>query len=256
MMQKIVLYIICGAVMFFCINCSSRTTGYGPHFSSIDWSIQKIVVIKPDLYAFEVSGGGIPEFRVDWSESSKKNISEAMITQLKKFRYEGVPFTEDDSSMRIDSITSFVKNVATAINSNLYGESAFLPQIDSFTYSTGSLTELCDYYQANAVMFIFGADEHYSQQRVEVLKRSAALKTAKSMFWSTISMLLFGGASFRTYSIMPERTFLCCVVADRSGKIIWYKQYYSADGLNLSTPADAMKVTEQIVTGFNRRKKQ
>jgi hypothetical protein len=256
MMNKLWIFFIYGLVSLVCISCSSKTTGYGPNFSFIDWSIQKIVVIKPDLYAFEVSGGGIPEFRVDWSESAEKNISETMITQLKKFRYEGIPFTENDSSMRIDSITSFVKNVATAINSNLYGASAFLPQIDSFTYSTGSLTDLCDYYGTNAAMFIFGADEHYSQQRIEVLKRSAALKTAKSMFWSTISMLLFGGASFRTYSIMPERTLLCCVVADRSGKIIWYKQYYSADGLNLSIPADAMKVTEQIVTGFNRRKKQ
>jgi hypothetical protein len=255
MILKSILYITCGTVALFFASCSSRTTGYGPNFSTIDWSIQKIVIIKPDLYAFEVSGGGIPEFRVDWSERAEKNISESMITQLQKFRYEGIPFIENDSSMSIDTITSFVKNVATAINSNLYGESAFLPQIDSFTYSIGSLSELCDHYQTNAAMFIFGADEHYSQQRVEVLKRSAALKTAKSMFWSTISMLLFGGASFRTYSIMPERTFLCGVVADRSGKIIWYKQYYSADGLNLSTPSDAMKVTEQIVTGFNRRKK-
>lgn len=242
--------------MLCCINCSSRTTGYGPNFSSIDWAIQKIVVTKPDLYAFEVSGGGIPEFRVDWAGSAEKNLTEAMISQLKKFRYEGVPFTEDDSSGRIDSITSFVKNVSTAISSNLYGESAFLPQIDSFTYSTGPLNDLCDRYEANAAMFIFGADEHYSPKRVEVLKRSAALKTAKSIFWSTLSMLFLGGARFRTYSIMPERTFLCCVVADRSGKIIWYKRYLSADGLNLSVPEDAIKATEQIVSGFNRRTKQ
>jgi hypothetical protein len=179
-----------------------------------------------------------------------------MISQLKIFRYEGVPFTEDDSSMRIDSITSFVKNVATTINRNLYGESAFLPQIDSFTYSTGPLSDLCDHYNVNAAMFIFGADEHYSAKRVDVLKRSAALRTAKSMFWSTLQMLFLGSARFRTYSIMPERTFLCCVVADRSGKIIWYKRYLSADGLNLSVPADAMKATEQIVSGFNRRTRQ
>ncbi|HEX2958311.1 MAG TPA: hypothetical protein VHO70_15865, partial [Chitinispirillaceae bacterium] len=111
-------------------------------------------------------------------------------------------------------------------------------------------------YHANAVMFVFGADEHYSSQRVDVLKRSAAVKTAKSMIWSTISMLFLGGATFRNYSIMPERTFLCCIVADRSGKIIWYKRYLSADGLNLSVPADAMKATEQIVAGFNRRTQQ
>lgn len=256
MMQKIFLYIIFVAVTLFFTSCASKTTGYGPNFTAIDWGIQKIVVTKPDLYAFEVSGGGIPEFRVDWSGSAERNITEAIISQLKKFRYESVPFTESDSSLGIDSITSFVKNVATAISSNLYGESAFLTQIDSFTYSTGSLTDLCDYYQANAAMFIFGADEHYSQKRVEVLKRSAALKTAKSIFWSTLSMLFLGGATFRTYSIMPERTFLCCVVADRSGKIIWYKRYLSADGLNLSLPTDAMKVTEQIVTGFNRRTKK
>jgi hypothetical protein len=237
-------------------SCASKTIGYGPSLPPIDPTIQKIALIKPDIYSFEVSGGGIPEFRVDWSTEAEKNISDAMRTQLKKCNYESINIPESDSTVRIDTISSFVKHVSTAVSSNLFGEDAFLPQIDSFSYSVGPLYDLCDYLGVNAVMFIFGADEHYSELRRDVLKRSAALKTARSMFWATISSILLGGGTYRTYTIQPEQTFLCCVVADRSGNIIWFKRYLGADGLNLSLRSDAEKAAEQIVAGFNRRKKQ
>jgi hypothetical protein len=237
-------------------GCASKTHGYGPSLSPIDREIQKIAIVKPDIYSYEVSGGGIPEFRIDWSSEAEKNISAVMIPQLKKFQYESLDIANIDSTVQTDTIQSFVKYVSMAISSNLYGEDAFLPQIDSFNYSVGSLTEFCDQFNVNAVMFIFGADEHYSELRKEVLQRSAAVKTAKSIFWSVISTVLLGGATFHTYSVMPEQTFLCCVVADRSGKIIWFKRYWSADGLNLAIQADAEKAAEQIVAGFNRRKKQ
>jgi hypothetical protein len=236
-------------------GCASNTRGYGPNFSPIDWNTKKIAITKPDLYAFEVSGGGIPEFRLDWTKEAEKNLSSAMIAQLKKFRYECVDISESDSIGGLDSINSFVKHVSTAISSNLYGENAFLPQIDSFDYSIGSQNDICDHFSADAVMFVFGADEHYSELRKEVLQRSAVAKTARSMFWSVLSMIFLGGATFKTYSIIPEQTFLCCIVADRTGKIIWFKKYLSADGLNLSNLPDAQKTAEQIVAGFNRRKK-
>jgi hypothetical protein len=115
-----------------------------------------------------------------------------MSAQLKKCNYEGINISESDSTLRIDTIAPFVKHVSTAVSSNLFGEDAFLPQIDSFSYSVGPLYDLCDYLGVNAVMFIFGADEHYSELRRDVLKRSAALKTARSMFWATISSILLG----------------------------------------------------------------
>lgn len=251
------LSLIC-ALSFLMVlsSCASKTIGYGPSLSPIDQDIQKIAVVKPDIYSFDVSGGGIPEFRIDWSTEAEKNISDAMMAQLKKFRYESVDISDTGSILRTDTLTSFVKHVSTAISSNLFGEDAFLPQIESFSYSVGPVSTLCDYFDVNAVMFIFGADEHYSELRKDVLKRSASLKTAKSMFWSVLTSILLGGATYRTYMMKPEQTFLCCVVADRSGNIIWFKRYLSADGLNLSLRSDAEKAAEKIVAGFNRRKKQ
>jgi hypothetical protein len=237
-------------------GCASSTRGYGPNFSPIDWNTKKIAIIKPDLYAFEVSGGGIPEFRLDWTKEAENHLSRAMIVQLEKFRYECVNISEFDSIEKFDLSNSFVKNVSTAISSSLYGENAFLPQIASFNYSIESQNDICDRYGADAVMFIFGADEHYSELRKEVLQRSAVAKTARSMFWSVLSMIFLGGATFKTYSVIPEQTFLCCLVADRTGKIIWFKRYLEADGLNLSNTPDAQKAAEQIVAGLNRRKKQ
>lgn len=251
------LSIICElSFLIILSSCASKTIGYGPSLSPIDQNIQKIAIVKPDICSFDVSGGGIPEFRIDWSTEAEKNISDVMMAQLKKFRYEGIGISNIDSTLRTDTLTSFVKHVSAAISSNLFGEGAFLPQIDSFSYSVGSLSGFCDYLDVNALMFVFGADEHYSELRKDVLKRSASLKTAKSMFWSILTSILLGGATYRTYTMKPEQTFLCCIVADRSGNIIWFKRYLSADGLNLSLRSDAEKAAEKIVAGFNRRKKQ
>jgi hypothetical protein len=236
-------------------GCASRYKGYGPNFSAVDKNTRKIAILKPDLYTYEVSGGGIPEFRSDWSQIGEKKLAEALQKQLGKKGFEGVVVLDSEDVSTIDTIASFVKFTAKIIQKHLYGENPFITQIDTFDYSTGSLVEYCNRFEVDAVMFLFGSDENYSSLRKEVLKRAAAVKSAKSAFWATISMILFRSGTYRTYSIPLERSFLCCVVADVQGKIIWYKKYLESDGSDMRLNADVEKIAAKIVNGFNLRKK-
>ncbi|HEX3018745.1 MAG TPA: hypothetical protein VHP36_00515 [Chitinispirillaceae bacterium] len=72
----------------FLIGCAARHIGYGPRFSPVDEHIGKIAIISPDIYVYDVSGGGVPEFRADWSDSAETNLSEAIRELLEEKQKE------------------------------------------------------------------------------------------------------------------------------------------------------------------------
>ncbi len=236
-------------------GCASQYQGYGPHFSPPGEQIHRIAVISPDLYVYDVSGGGIPEFRIDWSKSAETNLGEALRMQLTKKGIEGIFISDVNDIPSLDTIMPFIKLVATVIHEHLYGKDPFTPQIDSFDYSAGPIAELCNHLQVDAVMFSFGADENFSPLRKETLNKIATVKTAKATFWGAISMILFGSGTFRSYTVPLEQTFVCCLVADKNGKIIWYKHYMQSDGADLRKSADAGKLAGNVLNGFYFRKK-
>lgn len=231
-------------------GCAARYTGYGPHFSPVDKHIRKIAIISPDLYVYDVSGGGVHEFRVDWSKSAEKTLGQALRLQLGKKQIEAIDVTEIINTTDIDTILPMIKLVVSSIQNHLYGNNAFITQIDSFDYQTGPLSELCHNLQADAVMFTFGSDENFSPLREKILKKATTARNVNS----AISGILWGSWSFKTYSIPRERTFLCCLVADSEGKIVWYKQYNEFDGADLRKTADAEKIALRILNGLNFRK--
>ncbi|HEX3018746.1 MAG TPA: hypothetical protein VHP36_00520 [Chitinispirillaceae bacterium] len=143
-----------------------------------------------------------------------------------------------------------VKLIISSIQNHLYGQYPFITQLDTFNYQTGPLSELCHNLQADAVMFTFGSDEYFSPMRKNILQRATTAKNVNSV----ISGVLWGSGSFKTYSVPRERTFLCCLVADSEGKIIWFKQYKESDGADLRTTADAEKISRRVLYGLNFRK--
>jgi len=222
----------------------------------VEHSIQKIAIVVPDVYTYDISGGGVPEYRFDWSTIGSRNLAMATRTELGTHVFEGILAENDTGAFSMDTITARVKHVATALQKRLYGKNAFITEIDSFTYSTGPLHTLCTRYNADAVMFLFGIDEHFSDQRKSILKTEAALKTARSTFFSTLSLLLVGSAQFRKYEVPPERTWLYCLVANAEGDIIWFKQYAEADDTDMCKTGDIEKVVKEVLSGFNRKKQK
>ncbi len=236
------------------IGCAAKYEGYGPHFSAVEPQTRKIAILSPDVSTYEISGGGIPEYRIDWSRIGRRNLSCALRTELAKRGFEGIPVDNDTASGSNDTITAFVKHIAGTIQQHLYGQNPFLGQIDSFTYATGPLTELCERYEADALMFLFGADENFSDLRKQTLTQAATAKTVKSAVFATLSLVLTGSGVYRTYQAPNELTYLCCLVADVQGKIIWFKKYFEADGADLRKQSDVDKLAQSIVNGLNIRK--
>ncbi len=236
--------------IFFWTGCTPKDVALGPNFSAIDSHTRRIAIVTPELRSFEISGGGIPECRVDWSRSAARNLSMTLKEELKNKQFEGILISEKENNFDLDTIRSFVQLNAYAIQSHLYGEYYFKPQLDTFDYSIGSLAGLCKEITADAIVFIFGSNEKFSRQRVETLQKMARVKTARSALGGTLSMILTGYGSFRTYQIPKERTWLYCVVADRQGRIIWYEQCHKADGSDLLKVNDARMFAKTIINGL------
>ncbi len=235
-------------------GCAKTYLGYGPHFSAVDNAIERIAVLAPDIRAYEVSGGGIPEYRVDWSDTGGRACMQAAAEELKVHMFEPVTVEKDTSKSVLDSLTAFVELVIRSIQGTLYVEQPFLNQLDSFTYSIGPIHDLCSRYNTDAVMFLFGIDERYSDLRKKTLETEATVKTARSGCFATLSMIFLGVGTFVTYSAMPERTWLCCCVAEREGRIIWFKQHLQADNADLTKRGSAKGVVKKVLDGLLRRK--
>lgn len=244
--------IIIPSLFFLFTGCASHYQGYGPQLSAFDNHIRKIAIINPDLYVFDVSGGGVPEFRIDWTRQAEYNLGEALKAQLGRIGADGMYFADMQNLPAIDAIVPFVKFTATIIQRHLYGNNPFLNQLDSFEYSTGPLLELCNYLQVDAVMFVFGSDENFSDLHKTTLKKSVSVKNVKSV----IAAILLGPGNLNIYSIPLERTFICCLIADNNGKVIWYRQYLKSDGSDLRKTSDASKIARQVLNGLSFRKKQ
>ncbi|NLL15471.1 MAG: hypothetical protein GX267_18895 [Fibrobacter sp.] len=240
--------ILLPAFILILAGCAAQNTGYGPHFSPIDKHIRKIAIFSPDLYVYDVSGGGIPEYRIDWSKSAETTLSNALKLQLEKKQIEGIDVTDIIDTSVTDTILPVIKLIISSIQKHLYGNGAFITQIDTFDYHTGPLSELCNSLQTDAVMFTFGSDENFSPLREIILKKATTAKNVKS----AISGILTGTVSI--YSVPLARTFACCLVADKNGKIIWYKQYIKSDGADLRKSFDAEKIAGQLLSGLHLRR--
>lgn len=241
-------------LMFLFIGCSSTYKGDGPHFTSIANNIEKIGIISSDLKVFEISGGGIPEYRFDWSITAKRNLAMSFSNQLNKKGFQPTLIENNESNYDFDTLFSYVNLVASTIQKHLYGENCFLPEIDSFDYSIGSIGDLCRDLNIDALLFIFGAEENFSDLRKEILKKAASAKTAKSAIFGFLSGLATGYYSIKSYTVPDERTSIGVLIADRTGKIVWYKNYNRADDANLRNNFDTDKIVKTVIREFNYRK--
>jgi hypothetical protein len=236
------------------VGCARTYVGYGPHFHYVDNAIKRIAVLAPDIRAYEMSGGGIPEYRVDWSDSGGKACARVAAAELGNRMFEPVTVEKDTSKPALDSLTPFVEQVVMTIQKALYQEQPFENELDSFTYSIGPTRDLCSRYGADAVMFLFGIDERYSPLRKKTLEAEAAVKTVRSGILSVLTSILFGVGAYRVYSASPERTWLCCCVADREGRIIWFRQHLEADNADLTRRDSVREVVRKVLDGLYRRK--
>lgn len=244
-------YLLLFALILLAMNgCSSRTHCYGPRFSPLDTSVKRLGILSPDIFLYDVSAGGIYEYRDDWSRKASEQVMTAASEKLEEKGTSAAVI--HDSLQQIDffELKTRFRYHCNTVQSVLYGQNCLITQIDSFTYSIGSLDSLCDIYDVDGFVYIYGYDEQFSPERVQILSSSAKAKTARSACFGVLLGVLTGYYGFTSYRVPPERTFLAAVIAQRDGKVKWYKHYYEGDDSDLRSRSDAGKVLKAVMKGM------
>jgi hypothetical protein len=215
------------------IGCAAKTTGYGPNFEPMDNKMIRIGLLSPEIFAYDVSSGGVPEYRVDWSSECNNAMTGPMTRELARWGIMGIPLLDSADDTTMYNLRRLLRLHCDIISKYLYGKHAFLPQIEKCSYAVGDIGPFCDRFGIDGVLFFYGFDEHFSDGRRRMLQRAASVKTTQSACMSLVLLPLTGTLYIRQYRVPPERTFLCAIVAARDGSVIWFNEKKAADDADL-----------------------
>ncbi len=235
-------------------GCAPVSRCYGPVFSPLDDSLESLGILEPEIFTYDISAGGIYEYRCDWSTGAQQKITQSLKDLFAKQNINTVLLPDSTSSDRYNGLKTRFRYHCSTIQSALYGENCLSVQIDSFTYSLDHLDSLCDRFGVNGLVYIYGFEENFSKERVKLLTTSARAKTSRSLFFGVLLGIFTGYYGYTSYSVPPERTFLAIMIAERNGRIRWYKHAFNAENLNLNDKADAYKAVQAVCNGIQKQR--
>ena len=228
-------------------GCYHGVACWGPTFAPFDNSIGRIGILTPDMSIYNVSAGGVYEYRYDWSRQGSQNLVNSICSVLQTRSMEGRHITDSLCSNEFAPLKSLLRLHASTIQNNLYSSKCFTNQLRDFTYSISPQDSLCDEFGVDGFMYVYGFKENFSDEREKILRKQAKAKTARSVAWGTIGALLTGVAGFSVYSAPSERAFLGCIIVKRNGKIKYYNHTINTDNLDLSRESDASVLISSVL---------
>ncbi len=154
-------------LMVLSLVCGCAATNYraSPNYQSIVREIKTVAVMPPDVKMYEVSAGGMTQEMDEWSETAKKNITEAL---KKDFvgRYDVKVNFIDEKWLKENHKEAWRNNrsLYNAVSDSAYshgfpGLGAFPHKVENFDYTLGTeIQELSSSLDADALLFVWGVD--------------------------------------------------------------------------------------------------
>lgn len=149
--------------------------------------IRTAALLSLDVKEYEVSAGGVVEFKEGWSTEAREAIESALVAQLKTRnidlrRVEPTPETADEVEQ--------LRALSEAVNASIGFPNA------PFEYSLGQVAPLLDRHGADALVFVWGRGRMMTGGR----KALAVLSGAGEVDAGQVTM----------------------TIVDRSGDVVWY----------------------------------
>jgi hypothetical protein len=131
-----------------------------PEFYKRALRIKTPGLIAPDVKVCELTAGGVREFRDDWGAAGKQNVAGALAECLDeqacrvKTCVAGKGIEEE-----LEDIEALYRAVSQSIQTHTYGPHLFPEKQMNFVYSVGSIEDLLQRLEADALIFVYGYDE-------------------------------------------------------------------------------------------------
>lgn len=179
-------------------------------FSNLDAQLKEIRTVRlvpPEVKVYELTAGGVPEWKDDWSSTAKHNIVEAAVKNLQA---RGIQVSQGAMPGEIENeladIMSLYKAASSCMRTYSIGKNAF-PTRAGLDYSVGTVRPVLDKTGSDALLVIFGSD------RISSAGRKALITTGFILGVLTgLGTVQGGGAAYVEAALIGP-----------TGKILWFR---------------------------------
>jgi hypothetical protein len=208
-----------------------------PEFNKRALRIKTPGMIAPDVNICELTAGGVREIRDDWSAAGEQNVADALAECLDeqactvKTCVVGKEIEEE-----LVDIHALYRAVSQSIQIHTYGPHLFPEKQKNFVYSVGSIENLLDRLEADALIFVYGYDEISTVGRKALTVLGVALGAVTGVM------------------ILPNSgiTAVSVSLVDPSGAILWYSVKAGAGVYDLRKPESAKTLLKDILSDLPR----
>lgn len=156
-------------LLIFFSSCAVSSAKYSVETLERDRGQTKMVFMPLDLDLYEISVGGVPELKAEWTEKGRKNVSNAVQDFLlgkESISLSQYQSSEDESEAHSQLFRLFGV-VGKAIFSHYHNPYNTLPSKKEFQWSLGDSTDVIrDEYGADYALFVRMSDQFSSGGRV------------------------------------------------------------------------------------------
>ncbi len=191
--------------------------------------IRTVGMVSPDIRIYEMSAGGVTEYKEDWSTKGKENVAKSLHD---RFRGMLVEIRRDSLDNAVREELEDVHAVLEAAAGSYFVQSdagnGFPVKRSPSDYVVGDLGRLFASLKVDALLVVEGRD---------------AISTGGRKALATFGVLV-------GIALQPGVTVMNIGIVDRSGAILWYRSCSSVSGGDFRDPAGAAKLSDEVLSGF------
>ena len=192
----------------------------------------KVVVMPLDIELAELTAGGLPEPKAEWTEAALKHMRGALEIEAKDYKVTLVDFTRDSGTLEDRATSLDLVKLHRAVGSSIlvhqYIPGRELPSKDGkFDWSLGpEVAAIARSHSGDYALFLFVRDSYASAGRVGVIVVAALLGVGVP-----------GGTQVGFASLVDLKT----------GDIVWFNRLLRGHG-DLRTPEAASETVKALVS--------
>jgi hypothetical protein len=201
--------------------------------SAADMIPQRLGILGAEVFLYDVSSGGVFEYRDDWSKAASRRAVISSALALKGMGYDPIAVPDDamtreiadlKARMEIFNLKARMRYHCVAFRSRFYSDRSMYFRsmnassknaeigmfysstlVDTVKYSIGSTDSLCNLYGVDGFVYVYGFQESRRFRETQVAKDAAAPRCGVK------------GEGDR------GRTYVSVILVGRDGRVLWYK---------------------------------
>jgi len=201
----------------------------------------RVGILEADVLVYDVSAGGVLEYRDDWSRRASRQAAVSAALAMKSMGASPIIVPDLRRARDVSRLKTQLRYHSGAFQSDFFADKrlAFssIGWNDTTPYSAGPLDSLCARYGVNGFLYVYGYEERFSEERRRVLSElwNAANEAAKAPEVRAAPQL----------PLPAERMFTAAMLVEEDGRIVRYRHSLNFNDIDLSVKPSTLKVSEE-----------